>query len=99
MEQFKDIVYVAVIGGGALIAIVRSIMRMRDKIKTHNDVLAEHDIRIGELESQRCITDHKLDILHANMVRLLEKFKIEPVQDLFDTRSIYHEKKTKNRDS
>ena len=99
MEGIKDIVYVIVIGGGALIAIVRSIMRIRDNIRTHGQKLADHEERINRLEDQNCITDRKLDILHANVVRLLEKFKIEPVQDLFESRSMLYEKKSKNRDS
>jgi len=98
VEGIKDIVYIVVIGGGAIVGIIRSIMRIRDNIRTHSEKLKSHEERIGRLEDQNCITDRKLDILHANVVRLLEKFKIEPVQDLFESRSVLYEKKSKNRD-
>lgn len=84
MEQVKDWIYVIVIGGGALTAIGRSVFLACQRIKKHDERLDDHEERIGCLESEDSITNRKLEILNANVVQLLNKFKLEPVRDLFN---------------
>lgn len=84
MEQVKDWIYVIVIGGGALAGIVRGVWKICQRIKKHGERLDDHDKRIECLESGDSTTNRKLEILNANVVQLLTKFKLEPVRDLFD---------------
>ena len=84
MTLIKDIIYIIVIAGGALLSIVGIYWRFHFRIKKNSETLENHEQRINKLEKGDTKTAHKLDILQRNVVKIMERWDIEPVRDLFE---------------
>ncbi len=86
MDLLKNIIYLVISAisiGATLFTVFGIFFHFKYKLKSH-------DIRINNLEKQNGsfektvrITNRKLGIIEKNLIRLMEKQKLEPVRDLF----------------
>lgn len=84
MIEIKDLITILMTVGGALVAIVGVYWRMRYKFKDHTKQFCDHERRIARIEAREKRHTMMLMVIEKNLMRLMEKLEVEPVQTLFD---------------
>ncbi|TAL31570.1 MAG: hypothetical protein EPN93_17395 [Spirochaetes bacterium] len=84
MELIKDASGAVVAAGGMLASVIGFYFWVRYKIRRHDEKLKDHETRLCTVEGNASKTDRKLNIMHRNLVKLMEHQKVEPVKDLFE---------------
>jgi hypothetical protein len=84
MGTVKDIIWIGITILGGVLTVAGVYWRIHYRLKDHDSRICDNTSRIETLEKGDTKTDHKLDILSRNLVRIMEKLEIEPIRDLFD---------------
>lgn len=84
MDIITDTSSAVVAAGGILATVIGFYFWVRYKIRKHDDALRNHETRLCAVEAGAHSAGRKIDIVHRNLVKLMEAQQIEPVRDLFE---------------